>query len=285
MSRPNPVVWHPLSLDLPQARLAGEMAGEGKRLLLCLHGYLQVKEMWRVVFSEIPEGWQILTVDLPLFGKTEWHDQRKPLDKHFLDAFWQELQDRFPDKQIYLMGFSMGGKLAMCMQLRSPKPVPHVVLIAPDGIKSNFLHRVAMFSSWGKAVFRFFLGKPNFVLGLAQRVHQIGWIDSFLLRFVRINVSTSEQRNRISAFMHMYGGLRLRFTEISRYTQKHQNRWLILWGAKDTALPASQAPYFVEQVPHSQHYILPEGHMILEDNPTGVMELLQKHFFAAESAH
>jgi 2-succinyl-6-hydroxy-2,4-cyclohexadiene-1-carboxylate synthase len=106
-------------LERRDVRLTYFVAGQGQPVTL-LHGFTQSGASWREVISRMPAGWKWIVPDLRGHGET-----RTPsgalcsMDACTEDlvALWEEL-DLGPT---HLVGYSMGGRLALHVAARRPE--------------------------------------------------------------------------------------------------------------------------------------------------------------------
>jgi len=105
-------------LEREDARLSYFAVGDGPPVTL-LHGFTQSARSWREVISRIPDGWRWIVPDLRGHGDTRTK-AGAPCSMDAcaadLEALWNELAvDR-----THLVGYSMGGRLALHVAARRP---------------------------------------------------------------------------------------------------------------------------------------------------------------------
>ncbi len=257
--------WKAFHIDFPEGRFAFQEKGAGNQLLLCLHGYRQRKEMFHPLFGTVPSGWKIILMDLPLFGETTWHNPKAGISPAFLRQLWQALLQRFPQGQWHVLGFSMGGKIAMALQLAAPRPAAVVILLAPDGIRPNPWHRFVS-SRPGQ----YFLHRLNqhsaFVLSLSQWLYDRKWLSTFSYRFAQRNFASAELRELLETQIRLYAPLHFRLASLVQHSRQYPTQWHILWGEQDRVIPWQTALVFQKRLPETQLHLIPAGHMILDQN-------------------
>jgi 2-succinyl-6-hydroxy-2,4-cyclohexadiene-1-carboxylate synthase len=100
-------------------RLNYEVIGEGSPVTL-LHGFTQSGHSWHEIVAKIPEGWQWILPDLRGHGAT----QTKPGAPHTMEACTADLEmlwDHLGIARTHLVGYSMGGRLALHVAASSPE--------------------------------------------------------------------------------------------------------------------------------------------------------------------
>src|ERR1041384_3075655 len=107
-------------------------SGDGERSMLTFHGYGQDNS----VFNNYT-GYTFYHIDLFFHGKSEWNKGEEPLEKDEWKSLVEELLVKNNIQTFSVMGFSMGGKFALATLEAFPGRVKEIILLAPDGIKTN----------------------------------------------------------------------------------------------------------------------------------------------------
>jgi len=106
-------------LEGGDVRLSYFVAGEGSPVTL-LHGFTQSGRSWREVIARMPEGWKCIVPDLRGHGQTV----TKPGAPCSMDACTEDLVALWEELDVgrtHLVGYSMGGRLALHVAARRPE--------------------------------------------------------------------------------------------------------------------------------------------------------------------
>jgi 2-succinyl-6-hydroxy-2,4-cyclohexadiene-1-carboxylate synthase len=106
-------------LEREDARLSYFVAGEGPPVTL-LHGFTQSGQSWRELISRMPEGWKWIVPDLRGHGQTV----TSPGAPCSMDACTDDLVALWEELELgrtHLVGYSMGGRLALHVAARRPE--------------------------------------------------------------------------------------------------------------------------------------------------------------------
>ncbi|MEM6346101.1 MAG: alpha/beta hydrolase [Bacteroidota bacterium] len=273
--------WQAFHIDLPEARFALLEAGDGPNVLICFHGYEQSKALFVPLFEKIPMGWRIVLVDLPLYGETLWHDYEQGISDQLLRAFWAACGERYPEAKRHLFGFSMGGKFALSLQSSVRRGAESLILMAPDGIKSNFWHRVIL-SPGGLSLNRWLDAHPNWILKPAKWLYLLKLLDPLSYRVVRLSYETASARERKSRQLMIYRALKVDYPRLSA---QNDTKWHLIWGKKDKILRVGLSQKFQKLLPQVKLHILEGGHMLIHEKRIEVADLLRQimHSLSTES--
>jgi len=114
-------------LEGNDVRLNYEVIGEGSPVTL-LHGFTQSGRSWREVISMMPDGWQWILPDLRGHGDT----RVRPGSPHAMDACMADLVmlwDHLGISRSHLVGYSMGGRLALHVAAARPERISSLLTI------------------------------------------------------------------------------------------------------------------------------------------------------------
>jgi 2-succinyl-6-hydroxy-2,4-cyclohexadiene-1-carboxylate synthase len=106
-------------LELEDVRLSYMVAGEGAPVTL-LHGFTQSGRSWQELISKMPEGWQWVVPDLRGHGETRTRPGA-PCTMAACTADLEKLWDELGIERTHLVGYSMGGRLALHVAAKRPQ--------------------------------------------------------------------------------------------------------------------------------------------------------------------
>jgi 2-succinyl-6-hydroxy-2,4-cyclohexadiene-1-carboxylate synthase len=118
-------------LDVGDVRLSYFVTGEGAAVTL-LHGFTHSGRSWRELMSRMPDGWKWIAPDLRGHGVTQTRRGAAcSMDACTADlvALWDELGV----ERTHLVGYSMGGRLALHIAARRPERVLSLLTIGAHG--------------------------------------------------------------------------------------------------------------------------------------------------------
>ncbi|MBJ8004539.1 MULTISPECIES: 2-succinyl-6-hydroxy-2,4-cyclohexadiene-1-carboxylate synthase [Bacillus cereus group] len=104
-----------------------EVAGSGEPLLL-LHGFTGSMETWRSFIPSWSEQFQVILVDIVGHGKTESPEEVTHYDIQNVALHMKELLDHLHIENAHVLGYSMGGRLAITMACLYPGYVRSILL-------------------------------------------------------------------------------------------------------------------------------------------------------------
>ncbi|RMH76647.1 MAG: 2-succinyl-6-hydroxy-2,4-cyclohexadiene-1-carboxylate synthase [Calditrichaeota bacterium] len=105
--------------------------------ILFLHGFMGSGEDWAEIVAALKDRFYCLSVDLPGHGRSADFSPELPRDMPHTAAAVMEVVKALPERPAYLVGYSMGGRLALYVALHYPQHFAGVVLeSASPGLKT-----------------------------------------------------------------------------------------------------------------------------------------------------
>jgi pimeloyl-[acyl-carrier protein] methyl ester esterase len=127
-----------------------ETRGQGPDLVL-LHGWGLNLRVWDGLAGELANRFRVIAMDLPGHGRSEWNpNARTPAEQAWqVHATLASISDRYS-----LLGWSLGGQIALDLAAAMPGQVERLVLVAttprfaasadwPDGMPASALEKLA----------------------------------------------------------------------------------------------------------------------------------------------
>lgn len=96
-----------------------------KKPIVLLHGWGVCRDAWQPLLSELLALGSVISIDLPGFGSAE------PIDDFCLDSVIEQLLPQIPDQAI-LLGWSLGGMLAVAVAARYPQKITAIITLAAN---------------------------------------------------------------------------------------------------------------------------------------------------------
>ncbi len=207
----------------PELKLHYYRWGNGPQVLLAFHGYgLEGSSFFPL--QALHQHFTVYSIDLPYHGKSVW-TKTKALPLSLWKRFIETLKKRHSIVRYSMMGFSMGGKFALCTLDFDAASIDELYLIAPDGIRKNKFYSIATRNALSRYVFKRITHHPNAFLALANWAEKWKLVSIPAVKFSKTQMATPVQRQMAYktwvAFRLFYGPLSSRIKSI------HQHRVLV----------------------------------------------------------
>ncbi len=164
--------------------------GKGPEAVVCFHGYGESARSFEFLAKHAGDRFSFYAIDLPFHGDTLW------MEKEFTTEDLLEILDRVcPGMRYSVLGFSLGGRVALSLYENRPANINRLALLAPDGLKVNFWYWFATQSIIGRQLFRFTMKNPGWFFGLLKLSNGLRLVNASVFKFVRYYIGDAEMRN------------------------------------------------------------------------------------------
>ncbi|MFN8775559.1 MAG: alpha/beta fold hydrolase [Flavobacteriales bacterium] len=197
--------------------------GDGPVTWLCFHGFGRTAADFEVFLPLLSRGERMICIHLFGHGRSVF-----PADRLLRDPLRQEewrflvlaLLQEWKVDRFSLLGYSMGGRVAMVTCLSLADRVDRMLLLAPDGLKRNRLYMFASGTAAGRALYRSIIRNPAWLFRAARVLNRIGLLSDKLYRFVHVHLDSREKREQVYycwlTYRRMFPDLRMLAREIRR---------------------------------------------------------------------
>ena len=232
-------------------------------MLVAFHGYGNDAFLFSTFVPYLEEEFTFVSIDLPYHGGTAW-EKPDPFTKEMLKELILGMMQQFDVKQLSLLGYSIGGRICLCIAELLPRSVDQCVLIAPDGLVFNPFYHFVTRNKIGSALFHSFLSKDK-NLRLIDRLQQYKLIDSARHRFIMHYLKTPDDRRQL---LHRWQVLSLLVPDHKRLKQRitrHSIPISIYMGERDSVIPLAKAKQFMKGLTGATLNVLNKGHRVMDE--------------------
>ncbi len=226
--------------------------GQGSPLII-VHGGSEGAKGWRKTVAELARKYRVYAPDLPGWGRSQ------PLDGDYYIPELVEFVDRFAASmglgRFYLMGHSMGGAIALTYTLKYPGRVEKLVLVSSLCLGREIALWVRVLTVMGASgtvgmgLHTMFRGVKWVVDAVFAPLLNIKFTNPISLISLTLGRKVANHREQILVLAD-------RLCEVAVPT-------LVVWGARDTVLPVTQAYAAARLIPNCQVKVFEDcGHSV-----------------------
>lgn len=253
--------------------------GSGPKRMLCFHGYGENAEMFGFFEKYAGDPYTFYSLDLPFHGKTDWKDgltfTNSDLKNIIEEILALHLKDSAPhqaqssDPRYSLMGFSLGGRIALSLYQSNPGRVEKMILLAPDGLKVNTWYWLATQTWLGNKFFALTMKKPGWFLGFLKLLNKLKLVNASIFKFVNYYIGDAEVRRLLYYRWTALRKLKPDLKRIKNFIRENKTPVRLIYGKHDRIILSSIGEKFrtgIEEqctltVIHSGHQVLHEKHI------------------------
>jgi pimeloyl-ACP methyl ester carboxylesterase len=212
----------------------------------------------------LQEEYTILAIDLPFHGETIWRSGEA--SGKDLAAIIHELliREKFDNSKIELLGFSLGGRIALTLFQEMPERISRLVLLAPDGLKMNFWYWLPTQTLMGNRLFKWTMKHPGWFLGMLKFGNRLELINQSIYKFVEYYIHDEPARQELYDRWTSMSKCRPNLDKIRKQLIQHAPELRLLYGKYDRIILTGPAFRFLRKADqHTRIEILDCGHQVL----------------------
>ena len=238
--------------------------GSGPLLVICFHGYGENGSHFSFLGRQADEQFSFIAIDLPFHGKTEW--------KEGLDFRWEDLRSIIemilPETRLkpILLGFSLGGRIALSLYQAIPDKIEKVILLAPDGLKVNFWYWLSTQTWLGNKIFHFTMQNPNWFFGFLKALNRLSVVNASVFKFVKYYIDNKAVRHELYNRWTALRKLRPNLSKIKSGVIKYKTPIRLIYGKHDRIILSRVGEKFRKGI---ENYcgvsVIESGHQVLHE--------------------
>jgi len=250
-------------LELEKTKLHYQTYGQGKRIILAFHGYGQDSGHFHAVAEALKPDCTIYAFDLFFHGKSMLPKSKMPLQKAHLSALIQKLLQQENIDRFSLMAFSMGGKFALTLIEALPERINNVLLVAPDGIKTNFWYSMATYPGWLQGLFKRSVIRPAPLFKFLNFLDRRKLVDKGLIKFAHWQMESTPKRMRVYKSWTGFSQLTFDIRKIVQLLNQNKIEITLILGEYDQVIPQRSLQVFIKALQYGKVILLKTGHTFL----------------------
>ncbi len=247
------------AISLANSTLSFYQSGTGEQKLLLFHGFGQDHRAFDSWIAALQDEYTCYAFDLYFHGSSTWHS-REALEKEEWSKIMQQFLEQESISQFAVGGFSMGGKFALATYELFHPQITHLILLAPDGIKTSFWYSLATYPIAIRTLFKSMILHPNRLYRITKVLRKLRLIDAGLLRFAESQMNTEEKRRRVYYTWVYFRHLTFNQNQLTELiNQSSVNFWLIT-GKHDKVISTKNMASFLQKIKRKQSQEINCGH-------------------------
>lgn len=245
---------------------------------MCLHGYGESQQSFHFLEKYLASDYTIIAIDFPFHGETQWEEGMLFTTNDLL-AIADSLRSKHGDEtsRFTILGFSMGGRIALQLLQAIPEQIDKVILLAPDGLKVNFWYWLATQTYIGNKLFAFTMKHPGWFFFFLKAGNRLGLINQSVLKFTRFYIDDISARRQLYERWTCMRSIKPDLTLIKKIIRTHQIPVRLLYGRYDRIIRHERGEKFrdgIESLCTLQ--IIQAGHQVLQEKHVSqIIQLIQ----------
>lgn len=251
--------------------------GEGPRPLLAFHGFGRRAEDLALFAPYLNGDITLYSFNLFGHGRSVYPPERLERNtiskKEFAGMIEAFLDDIGAEKAV-LMGYSLGGKLALSLIEHLPERLDGVYLFAPDGLTRFHWYPWASRIPIVRRIFRHFIHHPKGLFWSFSSLASLGFIHKRTSAFLQHQARTVEQRKAVHAIWNMHRDLGPNLSKVRMMLRVHEIPIRLIFGKRDPVITSRRGWKLLDPKTEADKvYLLPKGHILLDQKTVEFLAL------------
>lgn len=246
--------------------LAYRSYGSGPVQAVAFHGFGRTGADFAFLAEHIGARCTIHAFDLPFHGDSPAPQGR--VDAPFTPAefadFFTAFVQHIGAEKLTLFGYSLGGRVALCLLQRMPERIAKAFLIAPDGLKKRPWYRGLADFGIGRMTYGLFIRFPAPVHAVIHGLRATGLLHERMHRFLIGQSDTRAKRELMRDVWLTFRALEPDLPTVALALKRLDLPVQLVFGARDRVIKPGFAHGFVPLAPRNiAVHALPTGHVVL----------------------
>ncbi len=212
-----------------------------------------------------------MVIELFFHGGTQWNEPDWPKAEDWEAIIDIVLREFGSPESFTLMGYSLGGRIALYTTSLMPLRVNRLILLGSDGLGMDRFYHFATRNRIGTALFKRFVTKPGFIERPLQWALKRKWISEPLYQFIRVKMDTQEKRQLLYQRWMSTGDLLAPPRKAAGILQEHGIQTILVMGRMDRVIPYHLGERFVQWYSGATLISLDQGHHIINEELNKVL--------------
>jgi pimeloyl-ACP methyl ester carboxylesterase len=253
--------------------------GSGSEPVICFHGYGEDATMYSVLEKYGGGQYTFMAIDLPFHGQTAWNegltftyiDLQEIITTILLENGFSQISttDNSLEEsagQLTLMGFSLGGRMALSFYQAQPEIIKKLILLAPDGLKVNFWYWLSTRTWLGNKLFAFTMKHPRWFFGFLKVINKLGMVNSSVFKFVNFYIGNKEARLQLYQRWTSLRHLKPNLERVKSLIRKYKTPVRLIYGQHDRIILPVRGEQFQKGIEaYSVLKVIASGHQVLHE--------------------
>jgi pimeloyl-ACP methyl ester carboxylesterase len=237
--------------------------GNGTKFLFCFHGYGENASSFVFLERTLGKDYTLIALDFPFHGSTEWNE-----DLAFTTADLESIINTIVPldlQTISIIGYSMGGRLALAMLQHVPGKIERVVLVAPDGLHKNFWYWFSSQTRIGNRLFNYTMRNPRWFFGGMSFLKGFRLLNKSIFKFAHSYLDDPGERMLLYKRWTTMRRFRPKATGVARALNEYNIPLRMLFGSYDRIILSSRSAQLDKNNDTVSVKTIRAGHQLLKE--------------------
>ena len=251
-------------LEYQKASICYHLFGSGAQLVFCLHGYSNDGTLFKLLEAPLGDRYTFISIDLPFHGRTRWGREKMDITE-LVEILRLIMQAENKGPSYYLLGFSLGARLCICLFNDAPEAVDKMILLSPDGLHSSLIYKLLVRTLIGHKLMAWILKDPVKSKRVLERLYRYKLINKTVLSYANSFIHSKRQSTLLYARWVSMSKLHPDMGAFQRRLMARKVEVKMVFGKQDQITPIQNAEVIRKYQSQYLHlYKWEAGHLLLK---------------------
>lgn len=228
--------------------LSYEHYASDREYLFVFHGFGQSAAHFHALNERLQAYYSIISIDLFFHGSSSYAAGNK---EYISINDWSELLKQLilchSIKRFNVLGFSIGGRFAISALYAFHKNIDRIILIASDGLLSNFWYRLATGTALSRVIFKYIVLHPQFIVQISNLLVHLKLMDNRIIKFAHNQMQTVDQCKQVYRSWIYFRKLKMPISMFIECVQQNGITLKMIFGTKDRIVQERSFKKIIQQ--------------------------------------
>lgn len=247
------------TLQYKQSSIHYQCYGTGTPVV-CLHGFGLDRSHFSHLATVIPNHC-FIAFDLPFHGSTEWNE-----GAYCYPEQWRDIILSCPEvgqQSFILLGYSIGGRLALTLLPFFAERIIRVILLAPDGFYVHPAYWFATQTQLGNHILKRVTTNPKRILRVLHFAEKTAILPRATLKFSKSVLGNDQLRHVLYKAWTGFSPFKPQLSAVIKKINQFKIPIMMVYGKYDTTINMAPGKAFHQKVLSSKWIVLETGHQLL----------------------
>ncbi len=240
--------------------------GNGEQAVFCFHGYASVGYRFEVLEPYLGKDFTLISVELPFHSDTRWNEHRMFYANDLHQVLTLISKQENLQKDIWLLGYSLGGRIVLDYFSHKPDHVQKIILLAPDGLHKIFWYWLIAETHFGNFLLRVLNRSSAWAVSLIKFFYRIKAINGSIYVLAKEFLTDKEERKLLVKRWITLRKMHPNLKKVGAKLKKHNVHVYTMFGEHDKVIDPENINYLAAVAPENVHgFTINGGHILLRE--------------------
>jgi pimeloyl-ACP methyl ester carboxylesterase len=240
--------------------------GEGEEDLLCFHGFGRHADDFDFLSERYGKKYTFYSFNLFYHGNSQI--KGTSITKQELKELFEVFLKKYTINKFGLFGYSLGGKVALCLYEFFAPQITKLILAAPDGIRISTWYNLVSNNKVASRIYRdFIVSNPNWFLNTVTVLNKMYLVPEGMKKFVFHQLNDKSKRQLVYDVWISHKLLTPDMQNIIVKLNNYHTPALFIFGKYDSVIKPQFADFVIKKTGSNvKRIIINKGHNLLGEN-------------------